>query len=165
MAWTIDNRFPDWGEAGESPDVGFFYEGGNQVNEKHLDYLWNNVNGLEEDVIAALNDIDSDGDGKVDAADAADTASAYKGNDIDSDGDGKVDAADSADVAGGSTGTFNLASDIAFPDADSDGSSFSMKEDATTGNLTTNYGGTDYHEFTTAGDVRIAGELTENASI
>lgn len=46
------------------------------------------------------NDIDSDGDGTVDAADdAANVTSTYKGNDIDSNGDGKVDSADSADDA------------------------------------------------------------------
>jgi hypothetical protein len=106
MTWDITDRFPDWGETGESPPTGFFYEGGDQVNEKHLDYLWNSVKGLEDDVQSALNDIDSDGDGKVDAAENADDAdnatnvtSTYKGNDIDSDGDGKVDAADDVTVA------------------------------------------------------------------
>lgn len=69
MAWTITERFPSWGEAGEFPADGFFYDGGDQVNEKHLDALWNGVDGLEEDIQAALNDIDSNADGIVDKAD------------------------------------------------------------------------------------------------
>jgi len=100
MSWNITDRFPDWGETGESPPNGFFYEGEDQVNEKHLDYLWNSVKGLEDDVQSALDDIDSDSDGNVDAADTATDAtnvtSTYKGNDIDSDGDGTVNAADTA---------------------------------------------------------------------
>ena len=104
MTWDITDRFPNWGESGESPPTGFFYSGGDQVNEKHLDYLWNSVKGLEDDVQSALDDIDSNADGKVDAADNADLAtdatnvtSTYKGNDIDSNADGVVDKADLAD--------------------------------------------------------------------
>jgi len=37
------NNFPSWGETGEFPQSGFFYEGGDQVNEKHLDALWNGI--------------------------------------------------------------------------------------------------------------------------
>jgi hypothetical protein len=70
MAWNIAERFPSWGETGEFPAAGFFYEGGDQVNEKHLDALWNGVNGLEEDIQAALNDIDSNADGVVDKAES-----------------------------------------------------------------------------------------------
>lgn len=79
MAWTVNDRFPNWGETGESPADGFFYEGGDQVNEKHLDFLWNSVRGLEDDVQAALNDIDSNSDGTVDAADTAGTAGGATG--------------------------------------------------------------------------------------
>jgi hypothetical protein len=68
MSWSVSDRFPSWGETGESPGAGFFYEGGDQVNEKHLDYLWNSLKGLEDDVQAALSDIDSDSDGIVDEA-------------------------------------------------------------------------------------------------
>jgi len=39
----LTNDFPSWGETGTLPADGFFYEGGDQVNEKHLDALWNNV--------------------------------------------------------------------------------------------------------------------------
>lgn len=39
----LQNDFPSWGETGALPSSGFFYEGGDQVNEKHLDALWHNV--------------------------------------------------------------------------------------------------------------------------
>jgi hypothetical protein len=51
------------------------------------------------------NDIDSNADGKVDAAEQADNATTVKGNDIDSNGDGRVDEADfaaNADTVDGS---------------------------------------------------------------
>ncbi len=57
MASNIEDRFPTWGEAGESPPDGFFYEGGDQINEKHLDYLWNNIDKFRDDVDAAISDI------------------------------------------------------------------------------------------------------------
>jgi hypothetical protein len=46
------NKFPSWGETGDYPVDGFFYEGGDQVNEKHLDALWNGV----QEHITNLND-------------------------------------------------------------------------------------------------------------
>jgi hypothetical protein len=69
MSWNITDRFPDWGETGESPPDGFFYRGGDQVNEKHLDYLWNSIKEFEREVQSALNEIDSDGDGIVNKSD------------------------------------------------------------------------------------------------
>lgn len=39
----LQNDFPSWGETGTLPAGGFFYQGGDQVNEKHLDALWHNV--------------------------------------------------------------------------------------------------------------------------
>lgn len=39
----LQNDFPSWGETGSLPAGGFFYDGGDQVNEKHLDALWHNV--------------------------------------------------------------------------------------------------------------------------
>ena len=71
--WSITERFPTWGEEGEFPIDGFFYEGGDQVNQKHLDALWNGLKEFENETRAALEDIDSDGDGVVDKADDADT--------------------------------------------------------------------------------------------
>lgn len=79
MAWEITDRFPSWGEEGEFPPTGFFYEGGDQVNEKHLDALWNGIKGLENETRTALEDLDSDGDGKVDAAEEADNADTLNG--------------------------------------------------------------------------------------
>jgi hypothetical protein len=70
MAWSISDLFPSWGDSGERPSTNFQYDGGDQVNEKHLDYLWSSVGSLEDDVRSALNDIDSDGDGVVDKADS-----------------------------------------------------------------------------------------------
>jgi hypothetical protein len=72
MAWSISDLFPPWGDGGEIPPDNFQYDGGDQVNEKHLDYLWDKVGGLEDEVRSALTDIDSDKDGSVDNADNAD---------------------------------------------------------------------------------------------
>lgn len=71
MTWDITDKFPSWGEAGEFPVDGFFYQGGDQVNEKHMDALWNALKNQEDEIQAALLDIDSDKDGEVDAADIA----------------------------------------------------------------------------------------------
>lgn len=87
MAWNISERFPSWGETGEFPAAGFFYEGGDQVNEKHMDALWNGINGLEEDVQAALNDIDSDADGAVDRADGLVAGGTLDGDLVATDGE------------------------------------------------------------------------------
>ena len=80
MSWSVTDRFPSWGETGQSPGAGFFYEGGDQVNEKHLDYLWNSLKGLEDDVQAALNDIDSNSDGVVDEAATVTSGGNLKGD-------------------------------------------------------------------------------------
>lgn len=98
MAWSITERFPQWGSSGSQPTAGFQYEFEDRVNEKHLDYLWNALYNFEDETRSALTDIDSDADGVVDEAD---TASLYKDNDIDSDGDGIVDEADSTQTVEG----------------------------------------------------------------
>lgn len=100
MAWNISDRFPSWGEDGEFPATGFFYEGGDQVNEKHMDALWNGINGLEGDVQAALNDLDSDGDGEVDAADIARALDSSKVGDGLNGGDGTELSVDVTDLLG-----------------------------------------------------------------
>lgn len=106
MAWTITERFPSWGETGEFPANGFFYEGGDQVNEKHLDALWNGVDGLEEDVQAALNDIDSDADGIVDEADTLTAGGTALG---DMTVQGNIDAQGNLELAdSGSDNSFNI---------------------------------------------------------
>lgn len=91
MSWSISDLIPNWGDTGERPSDNFNYQGGDQVNEKHIDYLWASVGSLEDEVRSALQDIDSDQDGVVDQAD---DALLFKGNDIDSDGDGVVNSSD-----------------------------------------------------------------------
>lgn len=100
MAWSISDLFPTWGDSGEQPAENFQYDGEDQVNEKHFDYLWDSLYTLEDQIRSALTDIDSDADGTVDEADSA---LLYKDNDIDSDGDGIVDEADYANDADAST--------------------------------------------------------------
>lgn len=50
------NEFPSWGEGGEYPQSGFFYEGGDQVNEKHMDALWNGVEEHIDNLNTAIRD-------------------------------------------------------------------------------------------------------------
>lgn len=52
------NRFPQWGDSGESPPTGFEYQGGDQVNEKHLDYLWYALNAQVDDLISDIETVD-----------------------------------------------------------------------------------------------------------
>jgi len=52
----LTNDFPNWGEVGEFPIAGFFYEGGDQVNEKHMDALWNGINTQFDEFIAGIED-------------------------------------------------------------------------------------------------------------
>lgn len=58
------NNFPSWGESGEYPQSGFFYEGGDQVNEKHMDALWNGVkthiDNLNDGIRDRVRDITGD---------------------------------------------------------------------------------------------------------
>jgi len=105
------------GSTGNEPSSSLDYENGDPLDANNLDYYVNTLFVKVKSIIDTLNTIDSDGDGKVDAADTADnatTASQVKGNDIDTDGDGKVNAADNADVAD----TANL---YKYNDIDSDG--------------------------------------------
>lgn len=52
---SFTNRFPQWGDTGETPPDGFEYEGGDQVNEKHLDYLWDAIQKQTADIISEFN--------------------------------------------------------------------------------------------------------------
>lgn len=65
----LQNRFPDWGESGTLPSSGFFYDGGDQVNEKHLDALWNNIDLQFDELITGIRDRvrDLDGDRILDS--------------------------------------------------------------------------------------------------
>ncbi|MDB9247440.1 hypothetical protein PN419_00265 [Halorubrum ezzemoulense] len=103
---SLTDVWPSWGDSGNQPPDGDSYEPKDNVSAATLNHLWYHIENTFSTVESKLNEfdntlteIDSDGDGKVDAADAADTAAAVKGNDIDTDGDGKVDAADTADSA------------------------------------------------------------------
>lgn len=80
MAWNISDLFPPWGDSGERPSDNFDYEGKDQVNEKHFDYLWDNVGALENEVRSALTDIDADSDGVVDEADTVTAGGNLKGD-------------------------------------------------------------------------------------
>lgn len=102
MAWSISDIIPPWGDSGERWPNNFQYQGGDQVNEKHLDYFISQVGVLEDDIRSALTDIDSDADGVVDEAD---TANLYKGVDIDTDGDGVVNDSNLYRGLGPSDGT------------------------------------------------------------
>lgn len=66
------NEYPNWGETGSYPPDGFFYDGGDQVNEKHLDALWNaqdkhqsNLNTSIRDRVRDLHDNVNFGTGLV----------------------------------------------------------------------------------------------------
>lgn len=96
MANTIDHNH---GSTGASPSSGLDFSTGDFPDPEVFDWFWNQTVTTVNDHAAQLDAIDSDGDGKVDAAETADSAATVKGNDIDSDGDGKVDAADTADSA------------------------------------------------------------------
>jgi len=50
----LSNPWPSWGEQGELPANGFFYEGGDQVNEKTLDSLWNTQNTAYDSLINGI---------------------------------------------------------------------------------------------------------------
>lgn len=60
--WT--NPYPSWGDTGEQPSSGFQYDGGDQVNEKHIDYLWDQANKVIDNVLA--HTLQDDGSVKVD---------------------------------------------------------------------------------------------------
>jgi len=95
---------PDYthGSTGQKPSQARDYENGDRLDANNLDYFINTPLEKIKAIIDTLVDIDSDGDGVVDRADSAvtaDSADAYKGNDIDSDGDGKVNSAEQADNA------------------------------------------------------------------
>lgn len=116
----------DHGSTGTEPTSARDYSNGDPLDADEFDYYLYTALNKHNQVIDALNeidggsivvgeathassaddtttvkgnDIDVDGDGKVNSAEQADNATTVKGNDIDSDGDGQVDAADQADSA------------------------------------------------------------------
>lgn len=103
----INNPFPRWGDSGDKPPDGTQFDGGDGYPESYVDYLWSTNRSFAEQVRTEFesnldattykgNDIDVEGDGRVDEAEYAydGNATQYKGNDIDDDGDGVVNKAD-----------------------------------------------------------------------
>lgn len=74
------NRFPQWGDAGESPPTGFQYNGGDQVNEKHLDYLWYALNAQVDELITDIDTVDNKDIEQFSTSGAADTVPISQGN-------------------------------------------------------------------------------------
>lgn len=87
------------GSAGAQPPSGLDFSSGDFPDPEIFDWFWRETTTTVNSHADRLDEIDSNNDGRVDAADVADTATNLKGNDIDSDGDGKVDAAEQADNA------------------------------------------------------------------
>lgn len=88
------------GSTGTEPGSSLDYTNGDPLDANNLDHFVYVPFSKISATIDYLNEIDSDGDGTVDAADTAATADAVKGNDIDSNGDGTVDAADRVETGG-----------------------------------------------------------------
>ena len=57
---SVTNRFPEWGKTGEEPPLGFEYSGGDQVNEKHLNYLWSAIKLQTDDFIDRTDEIEAE---------------------------------------------------------------------------------------------------------
>jgi hypothetical protein len=95
------------GSTGTAPSSAIDYANGDPLNADELDYYLHVEFAKIKALIDWAESIDTNDDGKVDAADSADVAtnvtSTYKGNDLDSDADGKVDAAETADSASTAT--------------------------------------------------------------
>jgi len=90
------------GSTGTKPTTALDYANGDPLDADNLDYyLYTEFTKIKA-LIDVLNTLDSDGDGRVDAADhatEADNASQLNGNTYDDDGDGRVNAADHATEA------------------------------------------------------------------
>jgi len=103
----------DHGSTGTKPVDPIDYQNGDSLDAENLDYYLNTQFTTLDQIIRALREI-RDGvitvtDAQT-AVDADNVTGTYKGNDIDSDGDGKVDAADTA--ADATTVAGNTVSDI-----------------------------------------------------
>jgi len=84
------NNFPSWGETGSYPASGFFYEGGDQVNEKHMDALWNGVKTHIDNLNTGIRDRirDISGDVVLDQGLVASTGSGTREVDVTASSDG-----------------------------------------------------------------------------
>lgn len=96
----LSNPWPNWGESGELPPDGFFYEGGDQVNEKHLDSLWNTSDSQTQELIDGITQRVADIDNNVilDSGLSASTGTGTREVDVTASSDG-------AYVAGQKTGS------------------------------------------------------------
>jgi len=90
------------GSTGNQPADGKEFKSGERPENEHFDWFWYTVTERINSILDDISNIVS-GSTKVGAASTADDATnvtgSYKGNDIDSDGDGKVDSAEYADSA------------------------------------------------------------------
>jgi hypothetical protein len=122
----LQNEFPSWGESGEYPADGFFYEGGDQVNEKHLDALWNGVevhvgilNEAIRDRVRDLHDNVVLDQGLVASAGSGtrevDVSASNDGGYVDGERTGSISATTTSHTANGGTST---RTDIVFVDKD-----------------------------------------------
>lgn len=131
------NNFPSWGEVGEYPQDGFFYDGGDQVNEKHMDALWNGIESHFDNLNTAIRDRVRDLDGNVvlDQGLVASEGSGTREVDVtaSSDGayvDGQRTGSVSADTVTHSTnGTGSTRTDVVWVNTDG---SIGKSEDTTT---------------------------------
>lgn len=57
---SVNNRFVEWGKTGEQPPLGFEYDGGDQVNEKHLNYLWSAIKLQTDDFIERTDNLEDE---------------------------------------------------------------------------------------------------------
>lgn len=85
----------DHGSTGSEPSSPIDYANGDPLDAEELDYYLYTEFTIIKELIDAFHALDSDDDGRVDAAD---TAAKVKGNDIDSNGDGAVNEADTANA-------------------------------------------------------------------
>jgi hypothetical protein len=93
------------GSQGTPPSSSLDYLNSDAVDPEHFDYYWYTLFYYANELIDALEAIDSNDDGKVDAADTADDAKnitdTINGIDYDDDSDGTLDEADEVLGLGG----------------------------------------------------------------
>lgn len=89
------------GSTGTEPAQPIDYANGDPVDADEFDYFLNTPFEKIKDIIDTLNDFSNGDEVVANATDAANVTGTYKGNDIDSNGDGKVNSADTADAIKG----------------------------------------------------------------
>ena len=139
---SVTNRFPEWGKTGEEPPLGFEYEGGDQVNEKHLNYLWDAIQKQTDDFITKTDALQT----QLDDHEAATTAHGSDGDvvgqntldsvesDLQSDIDGKAD-----DPHGNNAHTTNYTDTSPSDVTSSNWGDYEIQKDGTDGNGIINF--------------------------